>query len=382
MNKHVDRKEPRLPAGVTKIDAATGGAVTRGAPWCYRAAVMVAGARKRQRFPASTPIGEISEWLDEQRGTLRKARQSVVVLAKGTFESDVENEYLPQVRHLAAYTERRIDIERWAQVFKSRNRNTIKASEIRKHMSAWAAGIGTDRIDRHGRTIKGRKLSPSTLNHRLSALSNFYELLNGKRGYNPVAEIERFREGDRPIRALVFDDVRRIVAELPDNVTGARLRCLAYTGMRPVQLKRLSRKDIEIRADSDGNIYGTVWIPVGKSGRTELINLPEPGVAAFQALIRFADDGSLHARFRHKWGGTIALESMRDALRRAAKRAGYQGEITTYQLRHSFATHMLDMGASTRQVQQQLTHSSLELIERYTKVQNSQGLRDVMRRIG
>jgi integrase/recombinase XerD len=130
--------------------------------------------------------------------------------------------------------------------------------------------------------------------------------------------------------------------------------------MRPVQLKRLSRKDIEIRADENGNVCGTVWIPVGKSGRTELINLPENGVAAFQALIRFADDESLHARFRHKWGANIADEPMRDALRRAAKRAGYQGEITTYCLRHSFATHMLDMGASTPQVQQQLTHSSLD----------------------
>jgi site-specific recombinase XerD len=42
---------------------------------------------------------------------------------------------------------------------------------------------------------------------------------------------------------------------------------------------------------------------------------------------------------------------------------------------------MLDNGASTRQVQQQLTHSSLELIERYTKVQNRKGLRAVMDRI-
>jgi site-specific recombinase XerD len=42
---------------------------------------------------------------------------------------------------------------------------------------------------------------------------------------------------------------------------------------------------------------------------------------------------------------------------------------------------MIDKGASTRQVQQQLTHSSLQLIERYTKVANSKGLREVMNRI-
>src|SRR4030095_4260477 len=102
----------------------------------------------------------------------------------------------------AAYNERRIDIERWAKLFKGRNRNTIKSLEIRKAVQAWAAGEGTGRVDRHGRTIKVGKLSASTLNHRLSALSNFYELLNGKRGYNPVAEVERFQEQEKPIHVV------------------------------------------------------------------------------------------------------------------------------------------------------------------------------------
>jgi site-specific recombinase XerD len=374
MRKHTDRNDARLPGGVTKIDTAKGGRVHRGQPWCYLARVMVNGVPRRQRFPSTTPISEISVWLDEQRSLIRTQPRTRTVRPKGTFDTDVTDKYLPQIRHMESYTERKIDIERWAELFKGRNRNTITPEEIRTHVSGWAAGIGTDRVDRHGRTIKGGKLSASTLNHRLSALSNFYELLNGENGYNPVAEIARFDEGDRPIHALDFVDVKRILAELPDNVTGARLRCLAYTGMRPVQLKRLKREDINLEK-------GTVWVPVGKRGKTELITLPSAGVEAFKDLIRFADDESLHARFRHKWGGNIALESMRYTLRRAAKRAGFKGKITTYWLRHSLATEMLNQGASTRQVQQQLTHSSLELIERYTKVQNSVGLRNVMERI-
>jgi site-specific recombinase XerD len=373
MSKHRDRKDRRLPSGVTKIDVATGGAPRKGFPWCYSARVMVAGVRQRQRFPPSTPISHISDWLEEQRGLIRQRRQ-LTVATKGTFQSDVRDEYLPQIRHLASYNERRLDIERWASIFKGRNRNTIKASEIRKVVSGWAAGIGTERQDRHGNTIQSGRLLASTLNHRLSALSNFYTLLNGKRGYNPVTEIERFTEGDRPIHAIDFAWIRKILDALPNNVTGARLRCLAYTGMRPVQLKRLQRQNIDL---SDR----TVWVPVGKGGSTELISLPKAGAQAFEDLIRFAEDESLHPRFRHKWGANIALGPMRQALRRAARRAGYPGDITTYWLRHSLATHMLDRGASTRQVQQQLTHSSLELIERYTKVQNSKGLRAVMNRI-
>jgi hypothetical protein len=160
-------------------------------------------------------------------GAIGRRQQSLMALAKGAFESDVQTEYLPQIRHLASFNERRLDIQRWAAIFKGRNRNTVTPAEIRKTVSGWAAGIGTDRKDCHGHTIKGAKLLASTLNHRLSALSNFYQLLNGKRGYNPVAEIERFNEADRPINAVDFQWIKKILAELPGNVTGARLRCLA-----------------------------------------------------------------------------------------------------------------------------------------------------------
>src|SRR4029077_3061805 len=136
-----------------------------------------------------------------------------------------------------SYRERAIDIRRWAAVFKGRNRNTIKPIEIRKHLSAWAAGKGTGRLNRHGQVVAARSLSESSLNHRLSALSNFYVLLNGKRGYNPCLDVDRFIEPDRKINAIDFKWVRRILAKLaPNNVNGAIVESLAWTGMRPSQL--------------------------------------------------------------------------------------------------------------------------------------------------
>src|SRR5678815_2622903 len=111
MAKHQDRRDRRLPLGVCKVDVATGGPPVKGQPWCYRASIMVKGERRRKRFPSATGMSEMTEWLDEQRGTIRQQQQSLIVLAKGTFESDVESEYLPQIRHLAAFYERKLDIE-------------------------------------------------------------------------------------------------------------------------------------------------------------------------------------------------------------------------------------------------------------------------------
>lgn len=375
MAKHKDRIDSRLPSGVVRIDRRSGGVAKKGAPWCYRVFLMVHGQRIAQRFPADTPLSELTEWIRAQ-GAIVKGDAAERAVIKGTFESDVENDYLPQIAHLASLREREIDIRRWASLFKGRNRNTVKPIEIRKHLSAWAAGKDTSRRNRHGHTLKSRPLSESSLNHRLSALSNFYELLNGKRGYNPCLDVDRFKEPDRKINAIDFTWVKKILAELPDdNLNSAIARCLAWTGMRPSQLNRIGRNDIDLS-------HATVWVPAAKGGRSNPIALPRAGVAAFRRLIKFADDGAYVFADARKERSEQGFEqrNVNFWLRKAAEKAKYPHKITTYWLRHSFATHMLESGASTRDVQHQLTHSSLELIERYAKV-TRKGLSRVMSRI-
>jgi site-specific recombinase XerD len=51
----------------------------------------------------------------------------------------------------------------------------------------------------------------------------------------------------------------------------------------------------------------------------------------------------------------------------ASHRAGL-GRVTSHQVRHSFATHLLDHGANVRQVQHLLGHSSLNSTQAYTRV--------------
>lgn len=375
MAKHKDRIDSRLPSGVMRIDRRSGGVAKKGAPWCYRVFLMVHGQRIAQRFPPETPLTEISDWIRAQRATVKDDAAERAVI-KGTFESDVESDYLPQVSHLASLREREIDIRRWASLFKGRSRNTIKPIEIRKHLSAWAAGKDTSRQNRHGQTLRAKPLSESSLNHRLSALSNFYELLNGKRGYNPCLDVDRFKEPDRKINAIDFSWVRKILAELPDdNVNSAIARCLAWTGMRPSQLNRIGRSDIDLA-------HATVWVPAAKGGRSNPIALPKAGVQAFRRLIKFADAGVYQFAEARKERSDQGFDqrNVNFWVRKAAQKAKYPHKITTYWLRHSLATHMLEQGASTRDVQHQLTHSSLELIERYAKV-TRKGLSRIMSRI-
>ena len=64
----------------------------------------------------------------------------------------------------------------------------------------------------------------------------------------------------------------------------------------------------------------------------------------------------------------LGARDVRRILRDRARRAGIADHVHPHRLRHSYATHLLDMGADLREIQELLGHASLSTTQKYTAV--------------
>ncbi|MDD3390478.1 MAG: tyrosine-type recombinase/integrase, partial [Synergistaceae bacterium] len=71
--------------------------------------------------------------------------------------------------------------------------------------------------------------------------------------------------------------------------------------------------------------------------------------------------------FEGRKGAPITVRTVHRIVLRAARRAGIRN-VTPHVLRHSFATHLLEGGASLRVLQELLGHESLLTTQHYLSV--------------
>ena len=140
---------------------------------------------------------------------------------------------------------------------------------------AWAYGHG----------LSGKEPSSVTIAARLACLSSYFRFLIRMKvlASNPCDAIERPRITPGMPRGLTGDDIRRLLAVLPDTPVGLRDRAiilmLTFTGRRRTEVMSLTVGDLAFEGSS---CYYTYRGKGGKTGRREL---PQPVVDALRAWL-------------------------------------------------------------------------------------------------
>lgn len=107
---------------------------------------------------------------------------------------------------------------------------------------------------------------------------------------------------------------------------------------------------------------------VGKGGRERVLPLPSILLFALRTYWKEAKCSGTVLFPGQKAGSCISDTAVRNNLKAAAKKAGITKRVTPHVLRHSFATHLLELGTDVRVIQMLLGHGSLRTTLRYTRV--------------
>ena len=150
----------------------------------------------------------------------------------------------------------------------------------------------------HGVGLSGREPSAVTIGARMACVSSFYRFLirMGLVASNPCDQLERPRVSPSPPRGLTAEEIKRLLAAIPDTRVGLRDRAiiltLTLTGRRRAEVLGLRRGDIFCE---NGTAYYTYRGKGGKQGKRELA----------PARLRGHRDGAGHLRRRQ--GGRCLL---------------------------------------------------------------------------
>jgi len=159
-------------------------------------------------------------------------------------------------------------------------------------------------------------------------------------------------------RILSEADVRRMLDLEPDSRNRAILALLYASGIRVSELSGLRWRNLQPSGAS-----GQVTV-LGKGSKTRSIPLPLPIWRQLASIRGDAEPGEPVFPSRKK-GEPLAAQGVLAVVRKAARRAGIQGNVSPHWLRHAHASHALDRGAPIHLVQATLGHASITTTGRY-----------------
>jgi integrase/recombinase XerD len=226
----------------------------------------------------------------------------------------------------------------------------------------------------------GEAYKATSVARALSAVRSFHRFLlrEGIVERDPTVEVVRPRLPRALPHPLGADEVERLL-EAPDPSTPIGLRDRAIlevlygAGLRVSELTGLDVDDLDLAG-------GSLRV-LGKGGKEREVPIGRHARAALESYLTrarpiLAGPRTRGAVFLNTRGGRLTRQSCARLLAAHAAAAGVGRRVSPHDLRHSFATHLLEGGADVRVVQELLGHASVATTQIYTLI-TKEHLREV-----
>lgn len=220
--------------------------------------------------------------------------------------------------------------------------------------------------------------SSSTVARKLSALRTFFRYLMRERvlSVDPLTGIVNPKLAKYIPAFLTVDEVYALmeaplVSDRYQQRDIALMEVIYSTGMRVSELVSSNLPDYDLTTGMvmvRGKGKKERLVPFGSSAKEAIIQyLPQRDTMTVDRIAR-GHQPEREALFLNGQGSRLSARSVERLVRMYGERVGIAVTVTPHALRHSFATHLLEMGADLRTVQELLGHVSLSTTQKYTHI--------------
>ena len=214
--------------------------------------------------------------------------------------------------------------------------------------------------------------SLSTIQRIITCIKSFYSFLfeNNIIKYNPAQLIENPKKRRKLPTIITESEVMKLL-DSPDVKTnkGMRDKCilelLYSSGLRisellSIKINQISKEKKFLKIKGKGNKERLV--PIGSSAMNLLIVYLD----TYRSSIK--NTNNIDILFINENGSIISRQACWEMIQRYASISLINKKISPHNLRHAFATHLLNNGADLRTVQMLLGHASLSTTQIYTHI--------------
>lgn len=287
------------------------------------------------------------------------------------------HKYFDDERFDAKAAQLACDFARHLEVERGLSVHTVRAYciDVRSYLD-WAARSKADplkvdyrRFRRYLAELNAAGYVTKTAARRLSAVRTFYKYLNivGACSINPAsaASSPKIRR-DLP-RKTSDSDIGVLLEVCEDDAVGLRdrafLELLYASGARIAEVARLKTGDVDFSSASV-RLFG-------KGSKERIVPLYKVALDAMQDYMRDGRPklmiaGTTDALFLSTRGKAMSADSLRRVFKKRAAQAGLDPSLHPHDMRHAFATDLVEGGADLRSVQEMLGHASLSTTQVYT----------------
>ena len=231
--------------------------------------------------------------------------------------------------------------------------------------------ITSRHIDQYVKYLSHKGYLSTTKGRKLASVRSFVSYLHseGIIENDPTELVPTPKRSQHLPKVLKLSDVKKLlrlplhISSAPDAMRDAAMLQIAYaSGLRVSEIIGLDVEDIDFTV-------GSVRC-MGKGSKERMVPVHRIALDSIDRYVRrgrttFKQQES-KALFLNRRGTRLTRQGFWGIVKKYAKLIGLENSMPPHTLRHSFATHLLEGGASIRHVQELLGHASISTTQIYT----------------